>query len=157
MWRCSAKWPPKPKRGQVTIASPQDRVQGRWSIDMGVEDRSKGSVRFGFSVLELLVVVAIMALLISIAVPAYNHVSRIGKRTKCAANLKSIGTAVQSFLTDNESMLPDALGRPAEQMGAVAAGAGRISPAPIYLLLAKELKSRSLSPGELETIRQKSG
>lgn len=110
-----------------------------------------------FSLLELLVVIGIIALLISISVPAYNRVSRIGKRTKCAANLKSLGNAIQSFMTDNESMLPDALGRPSDQAGGDAGGARGPSPAPIYLLLSKELKSRSLTPGELESIGRQSG
>ena len=57
--------------------------------------------RRGFSVLELMIVVAIIAIAISIAIPNFFHISVISKRTVCINNLKKITAALEQWAIDN--------------------------------------------------------
>ncbi|GMU80858.1 MAG: hypothetical protein AMXMBFR47_07290 [Planctomycetota bacterium] len=60
----------------------------------------------GFTLIELLVVVAIIALLISILLPSLADAREQAKRTKCAANLHGIGTALITCADENKGYVP---------------------------------------------------
>jgi len=67
----------------------------------------KRSVR-GFTLIELLVVIAIIALLLAILMPALQRVKEQAKQTRCLANLKQIGLAMQAYAGDYDYLIPRA-------------------------------------------------
>ncbi len=62
--------------------------------------------RRGFTLVELLVVLAIIALLAGLSSPALSSALNSARSTQCAANLRSIGVAVTQAATDNDNQYP---------------------------------------------------
>jgi prepilin-type N-terminal cleavage/methylation domain-containing protein/prepilin-type processing-associated H-X9-DG protein len=60
----------------------------------------------GFTIIELLVVVAIIALLISILLPAMSEARKDARAVACAAQLHHVGQAVTIYTTRNMDRLP---------------------------------------------------
>jgi prepilin-type N-terminal cleavage/methylation domain-containing protein len=61
----------------------------------------------GFTLIELLVVIGIIALLASIALPAFASVQVKAAQTKALNNAKQIGFACRAFGTDNNGQYPN--------------------------------------------------
>ena len=59
-----------------------------------------------FTLVELLVVVAIIALLLAILLPALNKAKELAKTTLCASNQRQMGVYFSAFLADNASVYP---------------------------------------------------
>ena len=59
-----------------------------------------------FTLIELLVVVSIIALLVSILMPALARAREQAKRLICATNLHSVGQAFQIYATQNNDWIP---------------------------------------------------
>jgi prepilin-type N-terminal cleavage/methylation domain-containing protein/prepilin-type processing-associated H-X9-DG protein len=62
--------------------------------------------RSGFSLVELLVVVAIIALLAAMLFPAFSRARDNARRASCQSNLKQIGLSLQQYVQDYSSQYP---------------------------------------------------
>jgi len=67
-------------------------------------------MRRGFTLVELLVVIGIIAVLISILLPSLNKAREAGNQVKCLANMRSISQAFISFTNDHKGLMPGRAG-----------------------------------------------
>jgi prepilin-type N-terminal cleavage/methylation domain-containing protein len=58
-----------------------------------------------FTLIEVIVVLAIIAILMSLVYPMYTSISERAKATKDMSNLRQIGMATQTYLNDNDGVL----------------------------------------------------
>ncbi len=61
--------------------------------------------RRAFTVIELVVVIAVIAILIGLAFPVFNSVQEKARATQDLNNLRQLGIATQTYLNDNDSIL----------------------------------------------------
>jgi len=65
--------------------------------------------RLGFTLLELLVVVAIISVLAGLILPALAKARGKARQTQCLSNFKQVGVAIHMYTDDNEDFLPGPL------------------------------------------------
>lgn len=76
------------------------------AISMLSQKRRRG----GFTLIELMIVIAIIAILAAILVPNFIRARAQGQLTACKSNLKNIGTAMEMYSTDWSGKYPSTLG-----------------------------------------------
>lgn len=63
-------------------------------------------MRRGFTLIELMVVIAIIAILAGFLFPVFARAKKAAKGTVCLSNLHQIGLAVQTYMSDNDDLYP---------------------------------------------------
>src|ERR1043166_7410309 len=75
--------------------------RGRRARNMG-----KRINKQGFSLVELLVVIAIIGLLLGIVLPVLARTRAVGQQTKCQANLRQLGLALETYAGSRDDYYP---------------------------------------------------
>ncbi len=68
-----------------------------------------GIARAGFTMMDLMVSIAVIAILIAILLPALSTAMESARRVKCQSQLREIGFAINDYVTDHIEQLPDSV------------------------------------------------
>ncbi|MFA5292454.1 MAG: prepilin-type N-terminal cleavage/methylation domain-containing protein [Phycisphaerae bacterium] len=69
-------------------------------------NRTVNTVR-GFTLVELLVVISIIAMLLAVLMPAMKKARQQAQKVVCSSNMRQMGVALQCYLQDSDTRLPD--------------------------------------------------
>jgi prepilin-type N-terminal cleavage/methylation domain-containing protein/prepilin-type processing-associated H-X9-DG protein len=81
------------------------------SMSHGCQGWNRSRTARGFTLVELLVVIGIIALLISILLPALNKARESARQAKCLNNMRQIVLATISFAGEHKGWMPGRAGR----------------------------------------------
>jgi prepilin-type N-terminal cleavage/methylation domain-containing protein/prepilin-type processing-associated H-X9-DG protein len=97
-------------------------------LQIGIRDgaAARGSRHYGFTLVELLVVIGIIAILIGILLPALSKAKEQANQIKCMANLRTIGQAMVMYSIENHGFLPFGIVVNGEQIGVLPNGTGLV-------------------------------
>jgi prepilin-type N-terminal cleavage/methylation domain-containing protein/prepilin-type processing-associated H-X9-DG protein len=78
----------------------------------------------GFTLVELLVAIAIIAIIMSLLFPALNAAREGANRVSCIANLKNLGVAALAYISEHDGTIPPAYDSDARGLAIWSKGAG---------------------------------
>ena len=67
-----------------------------------------------FTLVELLIVIAIIGLLVAIVLPSLSRAKQIGRRTVCQTRLHGVGAVFRMYLDESNDIMPDAAAMPSK-------------------------------------------
>ncbi|TWT42028.1 hypothetical protein RAS1_31550 [Phycisphaerae bacterium RAS1] len=67
---------------------------------------TRGPVRRGLTIIDLITWLIVLAILISILLPSFSRARELAKRAVCASNLQGIGQALAIYANDNHERFP---------------------------------------------------
>ncbi len=76
-----------------------------------INRRTLGFIVSGFTLVELLVVISIIALLMGMLLPTFGMIKRRALRLKCCSNLKQVHLAINLYAASNDHFYPSPDGR----------------------------------------------
>jgi prepilin-type N-terminal cleavage/methylation domain-containing protein/prepilin-type processing-associated H-X9-DG protein len=86
-------------------------LSGNRARGQGVRFHSETAGARGFTLVELLVVIGIIAVLISILLPVLTRMQEQGRRTKCLSNLRALGQGIAMYAHEYRDRLPNSNAR----------------------------------------------
>jgi len=60
----------------------------------------------GFTLIEILIVLAVLGLLAALLLPAFSRTRESARRVTCASNLKQIGLGLHQYVQDSDGRMP---------------------------------------------------
>ncbi|MGZ4964557.1 MAG: DUF1559 family PulG-like putative transporter [Limisphaerales bacterium] len=78
----------------------------RLQLQRPIFDRHRPPRPSCFTLIELLIVIAIIAILASLLLPALGRAKESGRATQCLSNLHQLGLGLQMYVADNRNRLP---------------------------------------------------
>lgn len=93
---------------RIKIASCKNKRMNQFANSRAHPFRNAGTSHAGFTLIEILIVIGIIALLAGLLFPVFGRARENGKRTSCASNLKQIGLGMMLYVQDNGRRFPPA-------------------------------------------------
>lgn len=75
-----------------------------------------GNKQHGFTLVELLVVIAVIAILASILLPSLNKAREMAYKTQCINRIKQLNSAVTLYCSDSDGVMPSLVSPPPTQL-----------------------------------------
>ena len=70
------------------------------------EQKGKTKMKRGFTLIELMIVISVMAILIGISLPYFKGMQDEGNSAKCAGELRTLTTGIESYYIHNSNEYP---------------------------------------------------